>query len=337
MPMRPLLLKGHERPLTTTHFNRQGDILVTCAKDHKPNVWFTENGERLGTLAGHNGAVMDCSLTWDSKYLLTASFDQTCKWFDIETGEMLFTWDMRSPCRSCDLAQGDRRALVVTDPFMGSKPTINVINVNKDGREHQDTEIVTKCIGDGKARIMKARWGPLNEYIVSVGEDMHVRKWDPLTGECIASNKIHDATINDLKWSKDMGYFITASTDRTAKLVDADSLEILKTYDTERPCNAASIHPVFDHVIAGGGQDAAAVTTTSSKAGKFENVIFHKIFEDIIGTVKGHFGPVNDISWSPDGRTFASGAEDGYVRIHHMDDSYIREAEKQAKVYAPTG
>lgn len=48
--MRPLSLKGHERALTRVRFNREGDLLFTCAKDKKPCVWYTENGERIGIL-----------------------------------------------------------------------------------------------------------------------------------------------------------------------------------------------------------------------------------------------------------------------------------------------
>lgn len=46
-------------------------------------------------------------------------------------------------------------------------------------------------------------------------------------------------------------------------------------------------------VLIGGGQEASQVTTTSSRAGKFEARFFHKIFCDEFANVKGHFGPIN--------------------------------------------
>lgn len=49
--------------------------------------------------------------------------------------------------------------------------------------------------------------------------------------------------------SKDGGFLITASKDSTAKLFDADTLECLKTYKTERNVNSAAISPIMDHVI----------------------------------------------------------------------------------------
>ncbi len=61
--MRPILLKGHERPLTFLKYNRDGDLLFSCAKDHTPTVWYAHNGERLGTYRGHNGAVWCCDVS----------------------------------------------------------------------------------------------------------------------------------------------------------------------------------------------------------------------------------------------------------------------------------
>ena len=60
------MLHGHERSITQIKYNRDGDLLFSAAKDTKPNVWYSLNGERLGTYNGHGGAVwcidVDCIL-----------------------------------------------------------------------------------------------------------------------------------------------------------------------------------------------------------------------------------------------------------------------------------
>jgi len=96
--------------------------------------------------------------------------------------------------------------------------------------------------------------------------------------------------------------------------------------------NSAVIAPTKDFVILGGGQAAMDVTTTSARQGKFEARFYHKIFEEEIGRVRGHFGPLNYVAIDPTGKGYASGGEDGYVRVHHFDRSYfdfLYEAERE--------
>ena len=56
---------GHERSLTQIKFNKEGDLIFSCSKDHVINAWFSHNGERLGTYDGHNGTIwtidVDCT------------------------------------------------------------------------------------------------------------------------------------------------------------------------------------------------------------------------------------------------------------------------------------
>jgi len=54
---KPLALKGHERAITQIKYNRDGDLLFSVAKDARPTVWWSENGERVGTYEGHSGAL----------------------------------------------------------------------------------------------------------------------------------------------------------------------------------------------------------------------------------------------------------------------------------------
>lgn len=43
-----------------------------------------------------------------------------------------------------------------------------------------------------------------------------------------------------------------------------------------------------------------------------------------------HFGPLNTIAISPNGKCYASGGEDGYVRVYWFDPSFFT-----AKLYGP--
>lgn len=97
----------------------------------------------------------------------------------------------------------------------------------------------------------------------------------------------------------------------------------MKVYQTERPVNSAAISPIRDHVVLGGGQEAMDVTTTSVKDGKFDSRFFHLVFEEEFARVKGHFGPINSLAFHPNGESFSSGGEDGYIRMHRFPKEYF--------------
>ncbi|CAN7088670.1 unnamed protein product [Brassica rapa subsp. narinosa] len=326
--MRPILMKGHERPLTFLRYNRDGDMLFSCAKDHTPTLWYADNGERHGTFRGHNGAVWCCDVSRDSLRLITGSADQSAKLWDVKTGQQLFSFKFGSPARSVDFALGDKLAVITTDPFMERTSAIHVKRIAEDPEDQVSESVLVLESPNGRKRINRAVWGPLNQTIVSGGEDAVLRIWDAETGKLLKESDSevgHKNTITSLTKSADDSHFITGSLDKTAKacLWDMRTLTLLKTYVSGVPVNAVSMSPLLDHVVLGGGQDASAVTTTDHRAGKFEAKFYDKILQEEIGGVKGHFGPINALAFNPDGKSFSSGGEDGYVRLHHFDSDYF--------------
>ena len=320
--MRPLLLKGHTRPLTFIKYNLDGDVLVSCAKDHRPTLWYADSGERIGTYKGHNGATWSCDITRDSSRLVTASADSTVKLWNLTTGECIFTFEFDIPCRSVSFSLGEEYILLSTDAFMGVPPAVRILKHYRDIAEQKHEEILN--ISDAHpGRITRAMWGKLNKTFVTSCEDGTVRKFDAATGKLLNSVKLHDKSIQMMDMDKEGNTLITASLDKTSKLIDADTFEVLKTYACDRPLNTATVSPLKDHVCCGGGQDAASVTTTAGQAGKFEVVFYHKIYQEMFGTVRGHFGPLNFVAFSPNGKSFTTGGEDGYVRVHHLDQDYF--------------
>ncbi|XP_012703313.1 eukaryotic translation initiation factor 3 subunit I [Setaria italica] len=174
--MRPILMKGHERPLTFLRYNRDGDLLFSCAKDHTPTVWYADNGDRLGTYRGHNGAVWSCDVSRDSARLITGSADQTAKLWDVSTGRELFSFRFDAPARSVEFAIGDALAVITTDNFMDHVPTVQVKHIAEDLDDQTDESALV--ITGIKGRINRAVWGPLNRTIITAGEDATIRIWD---------------------------------------------------------------------------------------------------------------------------------------------------------------
>lgn len=70
----------------------------------------------------------------------------------------------------------------------------------------------------------------------------------PQTGALLLEKVVHEDAIQDMQLAPDGSYAITASLDKTAKLVDLEDFSVLKTYKTGRFVQSAAISPIFDHV-----------------------------------------------------------------------------------------
>ncbi|KAL6768728.1 EIF3I [Auxenochlorella protothecoides x Auxenochlorella symbiontica] len=319
--MRPFILQGHSRPLNQVKYNREGDLLVTCGKDKTVNLWWTEDGQRAGTFNGHTGAVWTSDISYDSTRLITGGADSAVILWDMNTGEEQHHFRFQEPCRAVKFSVGEAFAAVSSDPFMQAVSAVRILPIAADPAEQGEEAVQT--LRGPRGRIARVEWTDQNRTLITASEDGFVRRWDVETGKELAAEHVHEKNIQDLQMSVDGTHFITASVDCSSKLVDTQTLAVLKTYQSNVPVNSAALSPVYDHVILGGGQDASQVTTTSSRAGRFESRFFHKVFQEEFGNVRGHFGPINAVSFSPDGTGFASGGEEGYVRLHKFDADYF--------------
>ncbi|KAK9477322.1 WD40-repeat-containing domain protein [Lipomyces japonicus] len=320
--MRPILLKGHERPLTQVKYNKEGDLLFTTAKDQVVNVYYSHNGERLGTFNGHMGALWSVDIDPTSTIVATGAADDTVKLWDIKTGKCVHTWTFPTAVKFVQFNEDGNQILVISEQRTDFSSTVHIFPVEIDVTARQVEDPILRFSSPGN-RFTRAGWSYLNKWIIGSHLDGSISQYDAKTGELLNKVQAHDKEITDLQFSQDLTYFITSSKDKTAKIFDTKSLNVLKTFMADAPLNTAAITPTKNYVILGGGQDAKDVTTTGSRQGKFEARFYHKIFEDEIGRLKGHFGPLNSIVVQPDGKGFASGGEDGYVRLHHFDKPYF--------------
>lgn len=324
--MRPFLLQGHERPITVVKYNYDGDLLFTASKDQTPSVWRSENGERLGTFHGHKGTIWDLDVDRFTRHLLTASADATVKMWSCQTGECLETFSHRGPVRGVHWAEDNRRFATISDPFVEHNAKISIFDTQEEDNNEPIQEIDIPKEGPGGSKRVNATnitWTALDEHLFVTFDNGTARLYHPETGEMVEQVTLHEKKINRVQFNRDKTLFITSSADFTSKLYDAVHLEHLKTYKTDRPVNDAVISEHKDHILLGGGQEAMSVTTTAGKVGKFETRFFHLVYQEEFGSVKGHFGPINALAINPNGRNYASGAEDGYVRLHHFDKSYL--------------
>ena len=297
-------------------------------------MWRSSTGERIGTYDGHSGAIWGVDVTRDSRWLLSCSADMTVKCWEVMTGRCVLTVKLAGPAHAVAFAEGDRQFAVANDPFgLEVSTAIHIFDFNPEdpaaspvgaGPRVGPLPIAETNATGGRIKVTRLAWLPLNEGLLAALDTGALRLYNPVSGLVEDEWFEHEGAISCLAFNDKKTLLVTSSHDRTAKLWDAKQMTVLRSYSADVPVNAAAISPIREHVLIGGGQEAMSVTTTAASAGKFETRFHHMIFEHELGRVKGHFGPINALAIHPDGQSFVSGAEDGYMRLHRFDPEYFQ-------------
>lgn len=320
--MRHLALHGHMKPITMVKYNRDGDFVFSTALESTVMMWSTQTGESFGSFEGHK-SVAGCDVNWCTTLLATAGMDSMTKLWRVDSGECLATIDHVSPCRCVAFAHDDSHIFTVTGGRLGEKPTLSFFNLPNTvaNGEVCKTQFNPCSIFTSPTIITFATWGPTNDNVYLTYDDGSVSIFDVERMEEVRNVQVHDQVAKKVHFDSNYYTLVTASDDKTAKLLDSRNLNVIQTFTTDQPVNDASISPTGDHVIVGGGTPAQDVTTTGGQ-GKFEVKFFHKVRGEQLGSVKCHFGTINAVSFHPSGRSFASGAVDGFVKLMTFDEKY---------------
>eukprot|EP01065_Artemidia_motanka_P010021 TRINITY_DN15231_c0_g1_i1.p2 TRINITY_DN15231_c0_g1~~TRINITY_DN15231_c0_g1_i1.p2 ORF type:complete len:348 (+),score=102.21 TRINITY_DN15231_c0_g1_i1:59-1102(+) len=324
--MKQITVKGHRRAVTQVKYNREGDLLFTCAKDRTIWVHNAETGEFLGSYDGHSGSVWDVDANHSGTMLASAGADEVCIIWEVTTGKILAKIKHATPVRAVCWAH-DGSLLTVQDKSYGKTPCIKVFDVPTTPEEVADHEgsWTPKYEKENPERIVCAIFGEVSNFVYFGTEDGFVVKYDLAEGKEDGFQEVHPGSlVKTLSWDSEYLMLLSAGADQCACLLDPRDLRKIKTYPYEFPVNGAVAVPsdVMDHVIIGGGLDAQSVTNVGGNRNKFPIKIMHKIRADELGQIGGHFGPVNALAAEPNGRGFASGGEDGHIFLNIFDADY---------------
>jgi len=330
--MKAFVLYTHSRPVKKVKFNRDGDMFFTCSDDKTICAWSSEI-KMVGAYQGP-GAIKSLAVSYNTEYIVGAFTTEGFGIFDAPTGEMIQKFDLPGErVMNLDLNLGDTE-LVIVSLATGKSfvRTFDFKRLLKGEFEHKE-ELVFR----GET-VSQATYGDLNEHLFITAHDAqrkgHLYKYKALeTGKYEledSATSLHGDEIFSFSFSKDYSLLATCAKDGTAKVVNPYTLEVLQTLKKGSPVRTAFFSPLMHvegvekfHLIIGGGQDAKDVTTTAAKKGSFESRLFNLITGQELGQVKGHFGPVHSIEFSPDGRTMVSTSEDGTVRVQRFCLEYF--------------
>jgi serine-threonine kinase receptor-associated protein len=261
--------------------------LISACKDANPMLRDGQTGDWIGTFLGHKGAVWSARLTKDASKAVTGSADFSAKVWDTYSGDILHSFTHEHIVRCADFSDDGTR--IVTG---GVEKKLRVFDLYRPDSVAQEAWGHT-------GTVKSLAWDEKRSAILSAGDDKEVRVWDLRTFKPIRSLAANDA-ISSMTISAD-GQFITATAGNTAYFWDANSYELIKSHTLQHGVSSISLHPDHSRFVAGSGADLW--------------VRVYDFYGKELEVYKGHHGPIHTVAYSPDGEIYATGSEDGTIRL----------------------
>ncbi|KDP32349.1 hypothetical protein JCGZ_13274 [Jatropha curcas] len=288
----PLVCHGHSRPVVDLFYSPitpDGFFLISASKDSSPMLRNGETGDWIGTFEGHKGAVWSCCLDTNALRAASGSADFTAKVWDALTGDELHSFEHKHIVRASAFSEDTH--LLLTG---GVEKVLRIFDLNRPDAPPRE---VDKSPGS----IRTVAWLHSDQTILSSCSDMGgVRLWDVRSGKIVQTLETK-SSVTSAEVSQD-GRYITTCDGSTVKFWDANHFGLVKSYNMPCTVESASLEPKYGNKFIAGGEDMWIHVYD-----------FHTGNE--IACNKGHHGPVHCVRFSPGGESYASGSEDGTIRI----------------------
>ncbi|KAG9125422.1 hypothetical protein FRC07_007658 [Ceratobasidium sp. 392] len=316
----PLTCSGHTRPVVHLSFSPIHDhegtyLLVSSCKDGNPMLrdW---RGDWVGTFVGHKGAVWQTKLSADGSRALSGSADFTAKLWDTFSGDPLLSLPHEHIVRTVALGPGGARGLTG-----GQEKKVRLWDLRRAG-ESAAADNATMTNGKktngttNEPSFLKApnlptaHEGTVKSVIwaaenlgVSTGDDGVVRWWDLRTLASPVSMKLPEPpTSMELSVPTSTLIITHGKTVSFVPLGGPDSGPGHQVPLAFAP-SSASVHPLLGDRFVVGSVNDPWVRVYGLAEGEEREVY------------KGHHGPVHCVEYSPDGEMYATGSEDGTIRL----------------------
>lgn len=284
----PLVCHGHSRPvphLSYSSVTDDGFFIVSACLDGKAMLRNGQTGDWVGTFLGHKGAVW--SAVFDSTALLaaTGSADYTSKVWDTLTGDCKCTFEHKRIVKTVAFSQ-DGQYLATG----GQEKLMRVFSLEKPEAEAQ--------VFEGHADTIRTALWQTPTVLLSGGQDKCIKVFDVRAGKEVKKLAM-SGPVASMEITAGV---LTVAAGKEVSFLDALTLNPIGAFTMKMELNSAALHPSRTRFVVGGSVD-------------FWDHVHDYATGNEIETHKGHHGPVHCVRYAPDGETFASGIEDGTIRL----------------------
>lgn len=287
----PIICPGHSRPVpdcTYSNVTEDGYFLISACLDGKAMLREGPTGDWIGTFMGHKGAVWSARLNSLATLAATASGDFSAKLWDAISGNCLHTLQHKHIVKTVQFSKDSKQLYTG-----GNEKKIRIFDLEKPDAE-------ARVLDGHEATIGNIVLTPSPHLIVSCASENNVRVWDLRTGASVQSLPT-DNQVTSMTLSNDNDV-ITTTHGSVVTMWNSTTFEKIKSFTLQQTVDCAAYHPATKKFVTG-SNDELWVRGYDFESG------------EEIACNKGHHGPVRCLCFSPDGLNYASGSEDGTIRI----------------------
>jgi len=272
--------------LWAARFAPQGDQVLTIG-GNDARLWDVATRESVVRFSPH-GAVAAADISPDGKLLVTGSWDQSAKIWDIATGKALRKLDGLHQGYVNSVEFSPDGALVLTGSDDGTARLWQAATGEPTGptfRGHQ-------------SRIRRACFSSSGQQVLTTANDKTARIWDRQTGKSLQTLVGHEWAVLCGEFSRDGKRVITGSEDNTALIWDASTgKSLLKLAGHTDSITSVAFSP----------DGRRAMTASQDNTAKLWDA---KTGKEIL-TLTGHKQELTSVSFSPDGESVLTSGRDG--------------------------
>ena len=264
------------------------------------------SGDWIGTFLGHKGAVWSCRMDPSGSLAATASGDFSVRVWDAITGNSVYQFPHIHIVKTCDFSPNSR--YLATGGHEGLLRIYDLLNSDNNKKEP-----VHKIVQDPNTKVVisKCNW-LTNDVLVTGCADGVIRFWkilDPsapiYTLNTDAGAEVRDMEVSTIASGKQILTVAAGDSVYFFNIQDHSLIKSVKMPIHFREEGGASLHPSGTKFVAGGSD------------------LWVRVFDfetgEEIECNKGHHGPIRCIRYSPTGKLYASGSEDGTIRLWKSD------------------
>jgi WD40 repeat protein len=237
------------------------------------------------TFTEHSGMVHAAAFSPDGRSILSGSWDNTLKLWDVATNRELLTFvEHTNWVHSIAFSPDGRTALSGS-----ADKTLKLWDVR--------TSRILHTFTGHTAPILSVAFSPDGRTVLSASQDKKLKLWEVGTGKLLRTFTGHSEMVASVTYAPDGRAALSSSADKTLKLWDVGTGKVLRTLKGHTDL-------VFSAVFSKDGR--TALSGSADKTLKLWDVVT----ERVLHTFRGHSGNVTSVAISPDGCTALSGGKD---------------------------